>query len=490
MTQHKIQLYTELEQKLPEIYRECEEAADEIGIPEEYRGEMGATGAVSGMPGLLRDDVAEYMHEMGREVVPNSELAYEIRILVKDVYGEEYDAVPVNTCEAALYLCHDVFNTPPFTGRGENYRSRYIAPYERHIHHQAGYGRPFPPKYKDLMADRGVTAGEFGFHGKRLENLDVVLVPLEGAKYDVHGIKNHPTPLLMDVDAEASIEAIEEHAERHASNLTGFASLGYDTPGYGYGDTDDDGNPLLSKKLGELAESYNVPYITDNAWGIPFVGTDPREINSTVMTFSMDKAAGAPTSGLIVGKQEEMVQIRRAMGMHGERAGTTKSYGKSAYVTLDPGKEALTGQIAALKALRDNPEVVTDPIDKTYDITVEEFDALPSELLEGIQITKSYNCGAVEVNYQHTWDEGRGIPIFSIEDFYSDAPFKTALKRMGVIPTILYDGNILLSPGLGTIDSSGDLHEEKMRYAVKAVVKVLEIFAKHAGVIEEPVAAD
>lgn len=490
MPQHKIQLYTDLQEKLPEIYAECEAAADEMGIPEEYRGEMGATGAVSGMPGLLREDVADYMHELGREVVPNSELAYEIRCLVKDVYGDEYDAVPTNTCEAALYLCHDVFSTPPLTGRGDNYRSRYVAPYERHVHHQAGYGRPFPPKYKDLLADRGVTAGEFGFYGKRLENLDVVLVPLEGADYDVHGIKNHPCPLLMDVDAEDSIAEIERQAERHASNLTGFASLGYDTPGYGYGDTDDDGNPLLSKKMGELADSYNVPYITDNAWGIPFVGTDPREVNSTVMTYSMDKAAGAPTSGLVVGKEEEMVQVRRAMGMHGERSGTTKAYGKSAYVTLDPGKEALAGQIAALKALRDNPEVVTDPVDETYDIVVDEFEAMPSELLEGIEISKSYNSGAVEVNYQHTWDDGVGIPIFSIEDFYSEAPFKTALKRMGVIPTILYDGNVFISPGLGTIDESGDLHHEKMRYAVKAVVAVLEIFAKHAGAIETSVAAD
>lgn len=490
MPPKRMDLYTELESALPEIYRECERAADEIGIPEEYRGEIGATGAVSGMPGYLRSDVADYVHEYAQKAVPNSELQYEIRSLVKEVYGDGWDAVPTNTCEAALYLSHDVFSTPPFTGRGDKYRSRYIAPYERHVHHQAGYGRPFPPKYKDLLADRGVTAGEFGFYGKRLENLDVVLARLAGANYEVHGIKNHPCPLLYDVDADASLDQIAELAERHASQLASFASLGYDTPGYGYGDTDANGAPELSKGIGELAQQYDVPYITDNAWGTPFVGTDPREINSTVMTYSMDKAAGAPTSGLIIGREEEIVQLRRAMGMHGERRGTTKSYGKSAYVTLDPGKEALLGQIAALRLLRDDPASFKEPIDQTYEIVEEELQLLPNNLLHGIETAKSYNSGAVEINYQHTWDDDVGIPIFSIEDFYSSVPFKEALKRMGVIPTILYDANVFLSPGMGTIDEEGNLDEERMRYSVKAIVAVLEIFAKHAGVLEEPVIAD
>lgn len=485
-----MQLYTELAESLPEIYRDCERAADEIGIPSEMRGEIGATGAVSGMPGYLRDEIADYVHEHAQKAVPNAELQHRIRGIVKDVYGDDYDAVPVNTCEAALYLSHDVLSTPPLSGRGDTYRSRYIAPYERHVHHQGGYGRPFPPRYKDLLADRGVTAGEFGFHGKRLENLDVVLARLPGAKYEVHGIKNHPCPLLMDVDADAAVEKIRTLADRHASSLVGFASLGYDTPGYGYGQHDENGTPLLSKGIGQVAAEYEVPYITDNAWGVPFVGVDPRETNSTVMTYSMDKAAGAPTSGLIIGQEEEMVQLRRAMGMHGDRGGSTKSYGKSAYVSLDPGKEALLGQIAALRALRDDPGAVTEPVDRTYEIVEDEIGSMRSDLRDGIEVTKSYNSCTVEINYQHTWEGGMGIPIFSIEDFYSTQPFKEALMRMGVIPTILYDGNVFLSPGMGTVDETGELVDERMRYAVKAIVAVLEIFSKHAGVLEEPAFAD
>lgn len=39
------------------------------------------------------------------------------------------------------------------------------------MHHQASYGRPFPAKYKDYLADRGSTAGELGFYDKRQNNL-------------------------------------------------------------------------------------------------------------------------------------------------------------------------------------------------------------------------------------------------------------------------------------------------------------------------------
>jgi alanine-alpha-ketoisovalerate/valine-pyruvate aminotransferase len=40
----------------------------------------------------------------------------------------------------------------------------------------------------------------------------------------------------------------------------------------------------IGKKLiGSLANEYNVPYIVDNAWGLPFIGTDLRKTNADVM---------------------------------------------------------------------------------------------------------------------------------------------------------------------------------------------------------------
>ena len=137
--------------------------------------------------------------------------------------------------------------------------------------------------------------------------------------------------------------------------------------------------------------------------------------------------------------------------------------------------------------LRDNPAVLTKPVDVLEQIVREEFASikLPAHLKDGILISKSYNSTAVEVNYEKTWANGQiGIPIFSIEDMYAGSNiFQTGLAQMGVIPTVAYDGNIYISPGLGTCDKKGQVIEANMRYAVKALVRLIEITCSHAGLI-------
>lgn len=477
----KFQMYKKLQLNTAAIYKEAKDAAAEIGIPDDLKGKFGLTGAISGCPAPLRDDIQHYCEDGGKQVIPLSKLVDEIRELVKSYYGDEYDAAPVNTCEAGLWTSYDCLFTPPNLGRGDNYRTRYIAPLEKHLHHHGAYGRPFPPRYKDIFADRGTTAGELGFYGKRQNNMDTIIVPMEGAQYPVHGIKYWSVPLLSGVDAEKTVAKMDEVAQRHAGEVVGFASLGYETPGYGYGEKDENGVPLLQKGMSRLARKWGVPYIVDNAWGIPFVGTDIRKTGADIMIYSMDKASGATTSGLIIGKEELMVPIRRALGMHGDRWGTTASYGKAAYVTQDPGKEALLGQIAALRVLLENKEVLTKPVDDLYEIIVQEFSALDPALRKGIIISKSYNSTAVEVNYEGTWAEGAGIPIFTIEDMYAGSNLlQTGLGQMGVIPTIAYDANIYISPGLGTTDEKGRLIEDRARWTVRALVKLIGIIHKYA----------
>ena len=312
------------------------------------------------------------------------------------------------------------------------------------------------------------------------------IAPLVGADYSVHGIKYHPTFLLTKVDPEASAEKIKKIAERHATMLTGITSLAYDTPGYGYGVKDNDGVPVLQKRLAEIAHDFDIPYIMDNAWGVPFIGHDISKSGADVIIYSMDKASGSPTSGLIIGKEEYMVPIRRAMGMHGDRYGTTSSYGKAVYVGFDPGKESMLGMIAALKALKDNPEDLKKPVDDMYTIVKEEFEQINPKIKKGLIISKSYNSRAVEVNYENTWSGNElGLPIFSIEDMYSGTQLmQTGLSQMGVIPTVAYDGNILISPGLGTTDDNGQIIDSKFRYAVKALVKLMEIIGKYSGYID------
>ena len=482
---YKFQMYKHLQANIANIYADARKAADELEIPKELRGKFGMTGGISGCPAPLRDDIMQAGEEAGKTVVPLSVLVDQIRELVKDLYGDEYDAAPTSTCEAGLWVTFDSLFTPPNLGRGDNYRARYIAPLEKHFHHQGGYGRPFPGRYKDIIADRGTTPGELGFYGKRQNNLDTLIVPLAGARYDVHGIKYHPCPLLTQVDPEQTYEEMKKFAQIHASMFTGFTSLGYETPGYGYGIKDADGTPVLQKLYAKLCREYNVPYVIDNAWGVPGIGHDIRKSGADVVIYSMDKASGAATSGLIIGKEDVMVPIRRAMGMHGDRWGTGSSYGKAAYVTFDPGKEALATQIQALKMLRDHPGMYTKSVDDLYDVVVEEFSQIHPKLKAGILISKSYNSRAVEVNYEGTWANGEmGLPIFSIEDMYSGTNiFQSGMAQMGVIPTVAYDGNIYISPDLATTDGQGNLLKDIMRYGVKAQVRLMEIVAKYAGII-------
>jgi hypothetical protein len=482
----KFQMYKRLQVNTPKIYAEAKKAAETLKMPAELKGAIGLTGAISGCPSPLREDIEKAMAAESRKVVSLSVYVDQIREIIKGAYGDDYDAAPVNTCEGGLWTSFDCLVTPPFQGRGDNYRTRYIIPYERHIHHQGGYGRPYPPKYKDILADRGSTAGELGFYGKRQNNLDTVFVPIPGASYPVHGINYHPVPLMKNVDAKAGIAAMRTAARQHEILLGGFASLGYDTVGYGYGKKDAEGTPLLQKGIAEIAQSYNVPYIIDNAWGMPIIGNSIKKIGADVMIFSMDKATGSPTSALIIGKEEAMVPIRRALGYHGARYGTTTSYGKAAFVTQDPGKEGLSGQVAALKVLRDKPEVMKKPVDDLYAITVEEFARIDARIRPFFQISKTYNSGAVEVNYEDSWKNGKlGIPIFSIEDMYSGSNlFQDGMSQMGIIPTIAYDANFFISPGLGTTDEHGQLIPERARMIIRALVMLIEIVCNEAGIFE------
>ena len=160
--QFKFQMYRQLQANLGKIYAEAAEAAKDI-VPENIRGKFGLTGAISGCPSPLRKDIQEASRKGAQEVVPLAKLVDELREIVKSVYGDEFDACPIATCEAGLWVAFDCLFSPPNLGRGDNYRARYIAPYEKHMHHQGGYGRPFPPKFKDYLADRGSTPGELGF---------------------------------------------------------------------------------------------------------------------------------------------------------------------------------------------------------------------------------------------------------------------------------------------------------------------------------------
>ncbi len=491
---YKTQMYSHLYANTKNIYAEAAAEAKKIGITDELaklaseeRGTFGLTGGVSGAPAPLRDDILEYTHKEAKKVKGLASYVEELRYMVKDFYGPEYDACPTATCEAAINVCYTSMFMPPVMGVGDSYRARYLAPWEKHFHHQGGYGRPFPPRFKDIIADRGSTAGELSMMGKRQYNLDTIVAPLAGAEYPMHGIKYMPVPLLTGVKGEPNRAVLEEQAARHASMLSGVTSIGYDTPGYGYGDHDKDGTPVLQKVLADIAHKYNVPYVVDCAWGLPFVGHDIRKTGADAICYSLDKASASSICGMIIGKEEIMVNARRAMGFHGNRYGALASYGKAVSVAFDPGKESLCGAIAAMRVLKDKPEIMTKPVDGMYDIIVDEFKkGLPPQLLQGFRFTKTYGSCAVEVNYEGTWANGKmGVPIFSIEDMYGGTNiFQEGIGAEGMIPTIAYDGNIYISTGLNTLDDNGDLVPDRMRLAVRGLVALINITCKYAGILD------
>lgn len=477
MPPYRVDFYQRLSAMRSKLFVEADLIGAALKIPDALKGKIGVSGTNSSCPGLLRRDIQEAMVKSSREVMPLHFLGDEIRRTVKSIYGDAYDAAPANSCESLLAVTYDALLTPPQMGPGESYRVSCIGLVERHIEHHLSYGRPFPPRYKDVFADRGATAGEMGLLGRRNWATDIVLVELAGARYEAHGVKFYPTPLLMGVDAHRSAAALRRAAETHRVNLVGLISLGYDTPGYGYSEHDADGTPTLQRLMGELAGELGVLYIADNAWGMPFVGTDPRRTKADVMLYSMDKVTGSPMGGLAIGREEPMVNIRRALGIHGERWGSTSSHGKASHAAADPGRETMAGMLAALRILRDSPETVTKPIDETHAIVVDAFQRVMDSYGGGIVVTKSYNLGGVEINYERTWRDGSfGLPIFNNEDRIAGTNLlNQCLARMGVLPSQADDGNLIITPGLGTVDEDGKLIEERMKIVARALAAAVAL---------------
>jgi hypothetical protein len=108
---------------------------------------------------------------------------------------------------------------------------------------------------------------------------------------------------------------------------------------------------------------------------------------------------------------------------------------------------------------------------------------MKSALGPGIVVTKSYNLGGVEINYERSWDsDGFGIPIFNNEDRVAGSHLLSrCLARLGVIPNQAEDGNIIVTPGLGTADEDGTVIEERMRLAVRALFAAMALLAEWAN---------
>lgn len=479
--------YQSLFEKLPDIQRDAAAAAEELGL-DRYAGQIGTYQGSSGCPARLPDYVMDAIAEANAvDVLPAVQVADDMRMLVKEVYGDDYDVCVTNTAEASLRVAFETLVAPPSLRKGDQYRSRMIQIYGEDAEWGGGYGRAFPPKYRHFAMDRTVSGGELGIDGKSLNNLDTVFVRAPGVAYEIHGVRQNTTALMTELDVDGTEAAMRRAAERHAAYCAAVHAVGYDTPGWGFGQKDGDGVPVLMRRLATIARDFDVPYILDCATCLPIVGLDPRAIDADIMIYSMDKAGRSPIGGLMIGKEEPMNAIRKAMGWIGPRGGGVSSYSKGVFSMHDPGRDSLVGMLAFLRAMQETPHKVTDPVDGMYTILMEELETFtPRRFADKLLVTKSYHMGGLELNYARTWDgDGFGIPLFNLEDMYCGSnTIDAALVAMGQAGATIYGGNVLIGPGLGLIDRHGDLRPDATRAAFKGLVKAIEITCRHAGLAD------
>jgi hypothetical protein len=479
---HRHEWYQKLHDQTPAIEVDARDFGRTLGLGKLF-GQLGLYSGMSSRPAPLPDYVLDAIIAANETDTQDVRVVEdEIRELVKDCFGDTFDCAVVNTCEAGLRVAIETLISPPILRRGDSYRARLLFPYGEDADWGAAYGRPFPPKYKNVSVDRSVSAGELGMEAKCLPNLDTVFVPFAGARYEVHGIRQNVVPFLLDVTPDQTLEQLACIAERHSTSFAGLLAIGYDTPGYGHGQKDEEGNSRLMRGFGELARRYDVPFIIDSASSLPIVGRGPSDFNADVQSWSMDKVAGAPTSGLIIGRDVPMLSIRKSLGLAGERFGHVSSHGKAVFSAFDPGRTALVGLLASLKMLRDEADRFRQPIDALYDIAVAGFEAL-TDYASDFTITKSYHLGGLEVNYLRSWEHGGfGIPIFTLEDLYANTnPICRALAAMGVQPPPIYAGNMILTPGLGLLDRAGNLIVERAELAIAALIRSMEIVIERSN---------
>ena len=92
----------------------------------------------------------------------------------------------------------------------------------------------------------------------------------------------------------------------------------------------------------------------------------------------------------------------------------------------------------------------------------------------------------VELNYYDSGTQDKmGIPIFSIEDMYAGSNvIQNCMSQMGLVPTIGYDANIMISNGVGNLDEDGNLMEGPTRLIVRCCFKAVEIISRYAGLLD------
>jgi len=114
---YRFEWYQCLWERRFEILSEARKVREEL--VGDLRGRVGLYPGSSSCPGPLPRYVLEAIEEANRvPVLPMRRMEDELRCVVKDLFGDDYDAAATNTCEAALRVVFEVLFTPPTMRRG------------------------------------------------------------------------------------------------------------------------------------------------------------------------------------------------------------------------------------------------------------------------------------------------------------------------------------------------------------------------------------
>ncbi len=147
----KYQWYQEIFNNIPKILEEAKKAGKELGL-DKFKNKIGLYPGSSSCPGSLPRYVIDAIIKANKvPILPMRKVEDELREVIKDVYGDDYDGAAVNTCESALRVTLETLFAPPTMRKGDAYRGRYIFPYHEDIEFMASYGTTVSAKIQERL---------------------------------------------------------------------------------------------------------------------------------------------------------------------------------------------------------------------------------------------------------------------------------------------------------------------------------------------------
>ncbi|MGE5579138.1 MAG: hypothetical protein ACM3WU_03750 [Bacillota bacterium] len=453
----KYRMYRELADEAPAILDEARKAASDVGLgaPIARPGEAGPIARPGEAGPIARSGEAGPISRSG-EAGPGARSSDagsggfdRIRDLVKSRYSDNYDCCIVETPSAGLWAaCQAAFAEAVLR---QGYTPRCLWPRQKGLAVLAGI---LPPKY------RHVYGGRIPRHPVQTPAFDVVVTPLEGATYANHGISNTPASLLAAASPEPSLEALAAAAEVHAPFLSGIYAQGPSTPGCGFGSLDEDGIHLLQKGCDELSAEFDVALVVDDSHALPLLGEIPAH-GSSVTVFGHRALGGF---GMAVGTEDLVAALR---------AGSPQ-----------PGDLDVSQLFDTLSGLVENRDRFRRNLTRLYERVTEALGRLESEFRSRIRVRKDLPSLSVEINYEDTWQDGTGFPIFTVEDSKTGTNLLEAgIAAMGLTLVASVEASITVRLP-DPVGGRSELDEDRAAREAKGLVRLLEILGKRSGYLD------